>query len=297
MDAGAARSVGFCTFTADIIPEVFASLLVKIRLRDLGYASGADHFGQEGISVFVEVLAVGEWFENAFGLFPLNSKLMDRIFAGEFVEVFEGFGHPAVFDLFYFCELIAVITDALFDPIREFDRDVKSAFALSEFVRSYEGFEKFMHAVPGHAVESIWFEFDFRGGEEIFAAESLLAFGEFIDYQVDLGKEFFFVEGLQGESGQVVCFEESREGAVWFGCSPATEWFSVFGGQAGLDAKGQQSAIRADGIEDLSVRLDALVEGPLVKELHIGGEWFGPWCAGVLVGQKFAERAMQECEC
>jgi hypothetical protein len=43
--------------------------------------------------------------------------------------------------------------------------------------------------------------------------------------------------------------------------------------------------------------LDALVEGPLVKELHIGGEWFGPWCAGGLVGQKFAERAMQECEC
>ena len=64
-----------------------------------------------------------------------------------------------------------------------------------------------------------------------------------------------------------------------------------------MDAKGQQSAIRADGIEDFSVRLDALVDGPLVKELHIGGEWFGPWCAGGLVGQKFAERAMQECEC
>ena len=41
------------------------------RIADFGDTSGTDHFCEEGICMFVEVLSVGEGFEDAFGFFPL----------------------------------------------------------------------------------------------------------------------------------------------------------------------------------------------------------------------------------
>ena len=83
-------------------------------------------------------------------------------------------------------------------------------------------------------------------------------------------------------------FEEAWEGAVWFGSGPAAEWFCVFGGQAGLDAEGQQSTLGADGVEDFAVRLEAFVDWADGQELHIGWLRFGPRVGRGLVSDEFA---------
>lgn len=53
-------------------------------------------------------------------------------------------------------------------------------------------------------------------------------------------------------------FEESGEGAVGFWGGPSTEWFCIFGGQFRLDSKGEQGALWADVLEDLSVDFKAI---------------------------------------
>lgn len=53
-----------------------------------------------------------------------------------------------------------------------------------------------MHTIPSDAVESVCLEFGFRGGEEEFSTESLLALSEFIDDVVDLWEEVWLGGGL-----------------------------------------------------------------------------------------------------
>ena len=83
-------------------------------------------------------------------------------------------------------------------------------------------------------------------------------------------------------------FEESWEGAVWFGSGPAAEWFCVASGEFGLDAKGQQSSLGADRVEDFAVDLEAFVDWSAGQELHMGGLRLDPRIGRGLVSDKFA---------
>lgn len=86
--------------------------------------------------------------------------------------------------------------DTLFDPIGEVQCDLQRVFAFGELVGCDEGFEEFVHPIPSDAVEPVCLEFGFRGGEEEFSSESLLALGEFIDDVVDLWEEVWLGGGL-----------------------------------------------------------------------------------------------------
>ena len=76
VDACTTCCIGFSFLGADVFPEVQGCFLMEGRIADFSDTSCTDHFCEEGICMFVEVLSVGECLEDSFGLFPLQGELM-----------------------------------------------------------------------------------------------------------------------------------------------------------------------------------------------------------------------------
>ena len=117
VDAGAAGGIGLLARAGDQIPEILTDhAVIFVGSADLGDARGADHLGEQGVGVLAEILMLVISIEHEGALFPGEGHLVMARVAGDGVEVLQGLGHAAVFDLLDRLELIAVALHPGIDP-------------------------------------------------------------------------------------------------------------------------------------------------------------------------------------